>query len=177
MIVRFTSRKTRRGEFRQGLAAVEFALVAPLLGFIILGMFEASRLVMVKMVLDDAARKGCRTGICQRRGTTAPSSSSTGSNIAQDVIDVLHENKLDPTKATLTVTVGAQAPTTYTVSGSAGSYIATQSGGSGADPRTASGGTKIQVKVAMPVSSFSWAPTYFIAGATVESESVSMAKQ
>ncbi|MBV9126276.1 MAG: pilus assembly protein, partial [Planctomycetes bacterium] len=51
------------GKKRGAIAAVEFALVAPLLFLFIIGMFEISRGMQVKAMLNNAARKGCRTGI------------------------------------------------------------------------------------------------------------------
>lgn len=164
-------------EKRRGGAAVEFALVAPLFGIIIVGMFEMSRVVMVKMALDDAARKGARTGVMPRQGATSPAPSATGSNITADVINILQDNKLDPTQATISVTTGTNAPVTYSVSGSAPTYTATKTGGPNVDPLIATTGTKIQVGVSMPVSSFSWGVTYYISGATVTSESMAMVKQ
>ena len=38
-------------------------MVAPFLAIIMMGMIEISRAVMVVEMLDDAARKGCNTGI------------------------------------------------------------------------------------------------------------------
>src|SRR5690242_19113781 len=47
---------------RRGGAAVEFALVAPFLVTVLLGMFEISRAILVKETLSNAAQQGCRTG-------------------------------------------------------------------------------------------------------------------
>lgn len=47
---------------RRGAAAVEFAIVAPLLFLIFLGMIEFSRAIMVLNVLTSASRAGVRAG-------------------------------------------------------------------------------------------------------------------
>jgi Flp pilus assembly protein TadG len=48
---------------RRGAAAVEFALVAPLLFMLVLGIIEIGRGLMMTNMLTNAARVGCRTGI------------------------------------------------------------------------------------------------------------------
>lgn len=47
---------------RPGAAAVEFAVVAPVLFLMLFGIVEISRGLMVVAILDNAARIGCRTG-------------------------------------------------------------------------------------------------------------------
>ncbi len=63
---------------RRGTAAVEFAVVAPLLVLLVFGMVEYGRLVMVQQVLTNASREGARTAIL------AGSSSAT---VQQLVVD------------------------------------------------------------------------------------------
>ena len=46
---------------RRGAAAVEFALVAPLLFMLFLGFVDVGRAIMVKNLLTSAARDGART--------------------------------------------------------------------------------------------------------------------
>jgi Flp pilus assembly protein TadG len=48
---------------RRGVAAVEFALVAPVLLLFVLGIIEFGRLMMVEEVLTNAAREGCRRAV------------------------------------------------------------------------------------------------------------------
>ena len=48
---------------RRGAAVVEFALLAPLLMTVFLGMVEMSRVMMVEQVLNNAAREGARTSV------------------------------------------------------------------------------------------------------------------
>ena len=53
---------------RKGTAAVEFALVAPLLCVMILGMLEIGRALQVQQALTNAVREGCR-GYCDNTTT------------------------------------------------------------------------------------------------------------
>jgi Flp pilus assembly protein TadG len=48
---------------RQGAAAVEFAIVAPVFFLMIFGMIEFGRAVMVKQVLTNASREGARLAV------------------------------------------------------------------------------------------------------------------
>jgi Flp pilus assembly protein TadG len=50
----------RRRERRHGIAAVEVAVVLPVLVAILLGVWEVGRLLMVQNILDNAAREGAR---------------------------------------------------------------------------------------------------------------------
>lgn len=59
----------RHRSLRSGAAAVEFALVAPLLFMLTLGMMEVSRMVMVKQLLTNASREGARLAVLP--GTTS----------------------------------------------------------------------------------------------------------
>jgi Flp pilus assembly protein TadG len=84
---------------RRGAAVVEFAVIASLFVFLILGALEISRGLMVKQTLSDAARLACRTG-SQPQTSTA--------TITKDVTDMLTDNKLDPNYATIIVLVNDQ---------------------------------------------------------------------
>lgn len=79
-----------------GVAAVEFAVIAPVLVFVVIGMLELARGLQIKETLTDAARKGCRTGL-----------PSTGTNAAviADINTVLTNNNLSSTAATITIQV------------------------------------------------------------------------
>jgi Flp pilus assembly protein TadG len=57
------SRKGVPGAARRGAAAVEFALVAPLLFLLILGMVEFGRMLMVQQILTNGAREGARKAV------------------------------------------------------------------------------------------------------------------
>jgi Flp pilus assembly protein TadG len=51
---------------RRGAAAVEFAVVSPLLLLLILGLLEFGRMVMVQQVITNASREGARHAITRR---------------------------------------------------------------------------------------------------------------
>jgi Flp pilus assembly protein TadG len=77
---------------RRGAAAVEFALVAPVLMLLVFGMIEFGRLVMVQQVLTNASREGARVGILDDSTTAdvaaSVSSFLTSSNISGATITV-----------------------------------------------------------------------------------------
>ena len=81
---------------RRAAAAAEFAVLAPLLGVIIIGMVEMSRAMMAKVILNDAARKACRTGILP-----------TGSNttVTNEINNILTDNNVATSSATITIAV------------------------------------------------------------------------
>jgi Flp pilus assembly protein TadG len=60
----------RRGQ-RNGVAAVEFAFVAPVFFLLVLGLVEMGRMLMIQQSLTNAAREGCRMAVM---GTTTSSS-------------------------------------------------------------------------------------------------------
>jgi Flp pilus assembly protein TadG len=45
---------------RRGAVAVEFAMVAPLFLFLVFGLFEFGRMLMLHQALTNATREGCR---------------------------------------------------------------------------------------------------------------------
>lgn len=68
---RFILEKLRRvcRKHRKAAAAVEFAVVAPVLFLLIFGMIEFGRMVMVQQVLTNASREGARIAVLD--GATA----------------------------------------------------------------------------------------------------------
>lgn len=54
----------RKSSVRLGASTVEMAIVAPVLFAIIFGLFEIAYGYMVHHLIQDAARQGCRVGIC-----------------------------------------------------------------------------------------------------------------
>ena len=141
---------------RRAAAAVEMALVTPLLGLLLIGMFELSRGMMAKETLCNAARKGCRTGILRQYGNT---------DIANDCTNVMRDNGYDATKfnpptiGTITVTV--TDPNGNTLS----------------DALDAPPGSKVSVQVTIPVSSVSWTSSFYLTTAMLESDVMVMMKQ
>jgi Flp pilus assembly protein TadG len=63
---------------RAGAAAVEFAVVVPVLILIVFGMIEFSRVMMVEQILTNAAREGARKGSLP--GTTTSDVTTAVSN-------------------------------------------------------------------------------------------------
>ncbi|MEI8383573.1 MAG: TadE family protein [Planctomycetota bacterium] len=57
-------RPQRRSTPRRGASTVEMALVAPLLFLVVFGIFEIAIGYMAHHLIQDAARQGCRVGIC-----------------------------------------------------------------------------------------------------------------
>lgn len=58
---------------RQGAAAVEFAVVAPLFFLMVFGLIEFGRAIMVQQVLTNASREGARIGVLDSPTPTAGS--------------------------------------------------------------------------------------------------------
>ena len=56
-------RRRRPRRNRKGAAAVEFALVAPLFFFLVFGMIEYGRMIMVQQVITNASREGARQAV------------------------------------------------------------------------------------------------------------------
>jgi len=89
-------RRTRAAGARKGIAAVEFAVLAPCLAVLLLGMFEMSRGIMVKEVLNDAARRACRVGVLPNKAN---------SDVTATITNILTDNNLPTTHVTTTIQV------------------------------------------------------------------------
>jgi len=87
-----------RPRARRGTAAVEFAVIAPFLVAITLGMFEVTRALQVKNYLTDSARSGCRIAI---------QPGSTTQSVKDNINTVLANYGLDSSYATITVLVNS----------------------------------------------------------------------
>jgi Flp pilus assembly protein TadG len=85
---------------RRGAAVVEFAILLPFLVFLVLGALEFGRALMVVEALNDAARRGCRSGV-QGSATTA--------SITQDAKDSITDT---PLNAAVTVIVAVNGDST-----------------------------------------------------------------
>jgi Flp pilus assembly protein TadG len=113
---------------RAGTAAVEFALISPLLIVLLLGLWEVGRFVEAEQILNNAAREG------------APQGSTGQSSLAQvkaTVINYIAASGFDTTGAVVTVT----NVTTGEVD---------------ADPRTYSPHDHIRIDVSMPFNKVRW---------------------
>lgn len=94
LFCRIPARLPKRNR-RLGAVVVEFALIAPILALFVVGMLELGRAVMVREIVSNAARKGCRSGVLPGRNSTA---------ITNDVNQVLQDNGI-ATAATLDIRV------------------------------------------------------------------------
>jgi|SRR5438132_4030692 len=78
---------------RRGASAVELAFVAPIFFLLILGMIELGRGLMVRHMLTNAARRGCRLGILEGKSnadvTAAVRNALTPIGISSDTISIL----------------------------------------------------------------------------------------
>ena len=131
---------------RRGIAAVELAFLAPFLTVLILGMFEIARGIMVKQLLNDAARKACRTGVLPLKAN---------SDVTSEVNDVLTDNGLSPTSATIRIQVN----------------------GATVDCSTAKRNDRVSVKISVPTAKTFWISTYFLVSSSIDSDSVTMLRQ
>lgn len=81
---------------RRAAAAVEFAALAPLLAILALGMLDGGRAFQVKQILNDAARKGCRTAVLPAK---------TNADVTSEVNNILAAHGIAPGGATIRILV------------------------------------------------------------------------
>ncbi len=151
-----TKPSASRRQTRSAAAAVELAFVLPVLIVMVLGMCELSRGVMVRQILTDAARKGCRTGILPQYGS---------SDISNDVINVMQDNGF---------TSAQFNPPSV---GSINITVTDPSGKSLPDARSAPAGSTVSVQVVIPTTSVNWVTYKYLTRKMVESDIVVMMKQ
>jgi len=77
---------------RQGAAAVEFAIVAPVFFLLVFGMVEYGRMIMVQQVITNAAREGARVGVLD---------GSTYTDVQTAVNNYLTASKISTTASTI----------------------------------------------------------------------------
>src|SRR5262245_28486384 len=136
-----------------GAAAVEFALVAPVLLLIVFGMIDLGRSIMVLDLLNHAARIGCRVGVLPGNGNT---------EITNAVNTSLASAGISGARAP-TIEVQPQGSSTWTSPGNAG---------------TAMSGDAIRVTVSVPYNKVTWlAFNWFVGSNTILSSSVVMSKE
>jgi Flp pilus assembly protein TadG len=142
---------------RSGAAIAEFAIVCPILALVLLGMIELCRGTMVKVILSDAARKGCRTGIQRDKGNN---------DIVTDCNNIMIDNHFTSAQFSPSGGVGS---ITITVTDPNGAVLA--------ESLDAPSGSIVKVQVSIPVSSTTWVPNLFLTTGSLESETVVMMKQ
>src|SRR5271167_304355 len=117
----------RRYQPQRGIAAVELAVVAPLVACLLVGLLQVGRMVQVNQILTNAAREGARKA-------------STGVNTYADV---------QTTVANYLTNAGITNQTGLTVT----VYNVTQGdSGPSFDPSTANWLDELQVTVSLPLS-------------------------
>lgn len=79
---------------RQGVAAVEFALVVPIFLLLVFGIIEFGRSLMVQQVLVNASREGARRAVLEN---------ATASAVAETVSDYLKGASVDVPKSGITI--------------------------------------------------------------------------
>ena len=80
---------------RKGVAAVEFAVVAPLFFLLVFGMIEFGRAVMVQQIITNASREGARLAVLD---------GSTGTEVKTSVVNYLQKAAITVTADKVTVT-------------------------------------------------------------------------
>jgi Flp pilus assembly protein TadG len=106
------SRLVQIARARQGATAVEFALIAPVLFLILLGIMEVGRAFWIQSALDFAVQEAARCAVVQA-ANPACSSPSAVQAYAAGRISQLNIPASDFTVATLTCGVDVKAAVPY----------------------------------------------------------------
>lgn len=150
------NQRAPRRRTRSAVAAVEMGFIVPVLGLMMLGMFELSRGVEVRQILTGAARKGCRTGILHLFGNN---------EIINDVTNVMQDNGFGNTRFN-PPTIGAISIT-----------VTDPDGNTVSDALNAPTGSTVSVQVVIPATSVNWVSYMFLTKGMFESDLVVMMKQ
>ena len=134
--------------FRRGVAAVEFALVAPLFFMFVFGIIEFGRMVMVQQIMTNAAREGARIAIVPGTATA-----TVQSQVATYLVN------------------GAVISSTSALNGGTGKPTMTVSPD---PPSGAASGSLVTVTVTVPFTAVSWLPTPIYLGATTMTATCTM---
>jgi Flp pilus assembly protein TadG len=126
----------------RGIAAVEMALVAPVLFMFVFGIIELSRLGMVAQALTNATRDGCRVAVLPN-------------SVTSDVQSRLNASRTSFGGSPGTVSAVDTDP------GTQGAWITPSNWA------TASGGTAVTVTVRLPFTQVSWLPSPFFLSTAV----------
>ena len=91
-----------KSEVRKGAAAVEFAIVAPVLVALVMGMIELGRAFEMQNLLEVAAREGARFASMDRDGMLEPDESAND-KLIEDVKNFLAANEIPKDAITVDV--------------------------------------------------------------------------
>jgi Flp pilus assembly protein TadG len=106
-VIRQATRRLRGAE--KGQALVEFALVAPILLFLLLGIIDLARAWNVYQVLTDAGREGARVAVVDNGSTDVQIRDLVKQAAARAGIEITDAN------ITLTEGIGRGDPTTVSI--------------------------------------------------------------
>ena len=90
------------GSDRRGTAAVEFAVVAPILVTIMMGLIQSGRGYEAKNLLEGAAREGARFA-CMDRSKMTNNGQTTNAKMITDVKNFLSTNGISKSDVTVTI--------------------------------------------------------------------------
>lgn len=125
-------KRTPTSQRRRGVAAVELALVAPVLLILLLGLWEVGRLIEVQQVLSNAVREGAR----QASTAVGRSPAVTSDTVKATVVFYCTQNGLSSVTASNVTVQNLTHP--------------------GTDPSQASQLDQIQVSISIPFNSVKW---------------------
>lgn len=145
--MRIKESSNRMGTRRRGAAGVEFAIIAPVVVFLFMGMVEVTRAVQVKHMLSDSARSAARWAI------RPDSSDAIVSDVAKEI---LKDNGCSVTNAKVIVQVNDKTNVSL---------------------EKAKTGDKISVQVTIPAGEVGWIGSTFLADDALHSEVVVMMRQ
>lgn len=104
-----TTFQRKRVPARSGVAAVEFAFVAPLLFMLVFGIIEFGRMIMVHQIITNASREGARRAIIEN------ASSTEVTTLVSDYLTAASVTGATVTVAPGDLSVGFGEPVTVTV--------------------------------------------------------------
>ena len=102
----------RRAGRERGVAAVEFAIVAPLLLLILFGMIEFGHVFLVRQTVQHAAREACRVAVL--KATEEPYDADDGP-VVERLSEILSTVGITYSSSMLTVTVDDPVPDMVTL--------------------------------------------------------------
>ena len=153
------------GRRRRGVAAVEFAVVLPLLMLLLLGIWELGRIIHVQITLNNAARDGARLGaqanIVSTSGAYTQIRYNTGSPNINDTI------RAYLTAAGITDHTGLAVEFQFMEPAVSGGPTPTSTT---ADPYTGVKNQRFRVRVSLPYANVRWTSMSLINPTTLTAE-------